>query len=201
MNLFDGCSGKTLNDRLHWFNEPEDWRFGKDGLEICMKETCDFFRPFDGQERDSGRLLYTGISGDFTASTHIGANLVDFGDAGGLIVRAGAGLWAKLCMERSPTGDVSVVSVVTNTYSDDSNGELLSKPECHLRLTRKGQVFGMHHSLDGITWRFVRTFPLEMPSEVMVGVLVQAPFTQGCRVKFRHLNLSAEAVADFRSGE
>jgi len=90
---------------------------------------------------------------------------------------------------------------VTNPWSDDSNSELLTSPECFLRLTRKGDVFGMHYSLDGTKWRFVRTFALELPPTVMVGIHAQAPFTHGCQVVFHSLTISPDPVADFRSGE
>jgi hypothetical protein len=59
----------------------------------------------------------------------------------------------------------------------------------------------MHFSVDGRRWRFVRTFGLEMPQEVMVGVHAQAPFVGGCRAVFRSFTVEAGAVKDFRSGE
>ena len=127
--------------------------------------------------------------------------LVGFGDAAAMTVRAKDNLWAKLCLERSPIGDVSVVSVVTNVNSDDANNELLKKPSCFLRITRKGDVFGMHYSLDGTVWRFVRTFILDMPETVMVGIHAQAPFMGGCKVLFKSLEMYGVPVEDFRSGE
>jgi hypothetical protein len=91
--------------------------------------------------------------------------------------------------------------VVTDGSSDDANNELLPRPACQIRITRSGDVFGMHFSLDGRRWRFVRTFGLGMPPEVMVGVHAQAPFVGGARARFRRLELVRAAVADFRSGE
>jgi len=201
MDLFNGCNGKSLANELKWLNEPPDWGFDDAGLTISPKAVSDFFRPYGEAPNDNACLLYTDVRGDFTAVTKASATLAGFGDAAALTVRESEVKWAKLCLERSPIGDVSVVSVVTNQWSDDANGELLEQPECFLRLTRKGNVFGMHYSLDGATWRFVRTFGLEMPPTVMVGIHAQAPFTPGCRVLFRSLILSPEPVADFRSGE
>ena len=109
--------------------------------------------------------------------------------------------WAKICVERSPVGEVSIVSVVTDPWSDDANNELLATPEAHLRISRQGELFGMHYSLDGRAWRFVRAFALAAPAEVRVGVHAQAPFGDGCRARFDHLEIDPRAVADFRSGE
>lgn len=201
MNLLASCTGRSLANGLAWLNEPPEWSVDDAGLTIVPGAPSDFFRPYSGSGRDNAGLLYSEVTGDFTATTQVRAELVDFGDAGALTVRAHEAQWAKLCLERSPIGDVSLVSVVTDPWSDDSNNELVTIPECYLRLTRKGNVFGMHYSMDGATWRFVRTLGLEMPPTVMVGIHAQAPFTPGCRVLFRSLTLSPEPVADLRSGE
>jgi uncharacterized protein len=201
VDLFLGCQGRQLNDALAWLNEPPAWSFDAEGLTIVPAAVTDFFRPYQGNPKDNACLLSTEVTGDFTAITQVRAHLVGFGDAAALTVRAGAAQWAKLCLERSPIGDVSAVSVVTNPWSDDANNELLSAPACWLRITRKGDVFAMHYSLDGATWRFVRTFGMAMPETVRVGVHAQAPFVAGCWATFARFGLVAEAVKDFRSGE
>ena len=201
MNLLVDCNGMTLANDLKWLNEPPEWEFGDTGLRIVPRAPSDFFRPYDGPPNDNCCLLYRETTGDFTATAQVTAQLVDFGDAAALTVRASETQWAKLCLERSPIGEVSLVSVVTNPWSDDSNSEIVTSSECYLRLTRKGNVFGMHYSLDGTKWRFVRTFALELPPRVMVGIHAQAPFTPGCQVVFQSLTVSPDPVGDFRSGE
>jgi uncharacterized protein len=201
MNLFDGCHDKSLTNNLAWLNEPPEWGFDGDGLTIVPATKTDFFRGYLRTPSDNACLLYANVTGDFTAVTHARAHLVGFGDAAALTVRASATQWAKLCLERSPIGDVAAVSVVTNPWSDDANNELLDEPECYLRLTRSGDVFAMHYSVDGAKWRFVRTFGLVLPPTVMVGVHAQAPFVGGCSARFSTFTLTHEAVKDFRSGE
>ena len=149
VDLFEGCKGHQLANGLVWLREPTEWRFDGDGLLIVPEAKTDFFRPYQGTPNDNACLLYTEVTGDFTAVTRTSAHLVGFGDAAALTVRAGPTQWAKLCLERSPIGDVAAVSVVTNTWSDDANNELVPTSECYLRITRKGDVFGMHYSLDG----------------------------------------------------
>jgi uncharacterized protein len=199
MNLFEGCTRKKLANGLSWLNEPPTWNFDATGkLTIVPEAVSDFFRPYQDKPNDNSCLLYKEVTGDFTLVTRTKAHLVGFGDAAAMTVRASPTVWAKLCLERSPIGDISLVSVVTREWSDDSNGEVLAKPECYLRLSRKGNVFGMHYSLEGKRWRIVRCFP---PAAVKIGVHAQAPFVGGCKAGFDFLDLIPEAVKDFRSEE
>jgi regulation of enolase protein 1 (concanavalin A-like superfamily) len=184
-----------------WLNEPDEWVFDNTGLKMSAKAESDFFRPYGGQSHDSAGFLYRETTGDFTAATDVKAELFNFGDAAALTIRTDETRWAKLCIERSPIGEVSLVSVVTDPWSDDSNNEIVSSPECYLRLTRKGSLFGMHYSLNGTNWRFVRAFGFELPEKIMVGIHVQAPSTSGCRAHFRSLTFSPQPVDDFRSGD
>ena len=171
-------------------------------MRIVPEAETDLFRPPDGSPgRDNAALLFTEVSGDFTAVTRLEAELVGFGDAGALVVRSSPTVWAKLCLERSPIGDIAVVSVVTRGVSDDCNGELLESPECYLRIARRGDVFGMHHSTDGEVWRFARTFQMSAPDPILVGIQAQAPFVGGSSATFHSLAIAPGAVKDFRSGE
>jgi hypothetical protein len=201
LNLFAGRTDNRLSSRLAWLNEPAQWRLDEGGLNVTPDAQTDFFRPSDGAAFDNAGLLHTCVTGDFTATTHVSAHLVRFGDAGAITVRAGPSRWAKLCVERSPSGEVSIVSVVTDPWSDDASGELLASPERYLRLTRKGDMLGMHHSADGNLWRFARAVHLQLPEIAMVGVHAQSPFGGGCRATFGLLEIRHEAVRDFRSGE
>ena len=201
MNLFKGCVGKTLENDLKWLNQPQNWLFDPRGLVIVPDPRTDFFRPFDGDAFDNACFLCREIHGDFTAETRITVKLKEFADAAAITVRAGELQWAKLCLEMSPTGEMNTVSVVTDRWSDDATGELVSVPECRLRLTRKGRIFGMHYSLDGLYWRFVRAFTLQVPEEVHVGVHAQAPHGSGCEAVFHSLELTDHPIEDFRSGK
>lgn len=201
MDLFQGCSGKTLANGLSWLREPQDWGFADGRLSVVPEGKTDFFRPFGGRAVDNACLLSLPVAGDFTAVTEASAVLAGFGDAAAMTVRADPRHWAKICIERSPIGETSVVSVVTDGFSDDANNELVGGPFCWLRLTRAGGVFAMHYSLDGARWRFVRTFGMKLPAEVHVGIHAQAPFGSGCRATFMRFTLDHTAVRDFRSGQ
>jgi uncharacterized protein len=202
MNLFASCTGVNLGAGLRWLNEPPTWSFDADHrLSLEPQAKTDFFRSREQQARDDACMLYVPVQGDFTLSAHVAAHLVDFGDAAGLMVRGAPDCWAKLCVERSPVGEVAIVSVVTAPDSDDANGELLARPEAYLRLTRRGDLFGMHCSAHGDRWRFVRAFTLSAAKQLTVGLHAQAPFSGGCRATCDFLRLQDAGIADFRSGE
>ncbi len=200
MDLFAGCSGQRLSSGLKWIAPPPRWGFENGRLEIEPQGFTDFFRPVDGASSDNACLLFVMAKGDFTAVASATAELAGFGDAAALTIREGPERWAKICIERSPIGEVAIVSVVTDGFSDDANNELLREARGMLRITRRGNEFGMHYSLDGERWRFVRAFGMDMPAEIMVGVHAQAPFGAGCRAIFTGFSLVPGAVKDFRSG-
>lgn len=202
MNLLSPAAPTPSGGPLEWTCEPPEWHIDSEGrLAVTPAGETDFFRPIDRPGRDNAALYGTPVTGDFTARTYASATLAGFGDAAALTVRAAAEQWAKICIERSPAGEVAIVSVVTDPWSDDANNELLADAAAHLRITRKGDLFGMHYSLDGHIWRFVRAFGMVAPADVNVGVHAQAPFGAGCQAQFDYLEVDAGAVDDFRSGE
>lgn len=201
MNMLEGCRGRTLAPGLAWLNEPAEWGVGPEGLKVGLDRKCDFFRPYSGEANDGAHLLYARLRGDFAVTASLTAVLANTFDAGGLLVRGSAEQWAKLCIERGVRGETKVVSVVTRRWSDDADHVILPEPRAWVRITRKGAVFAFHWSDDGRQWRFVRVFPLELPDEVMVGALAQAPRVPGGSVAFTSLVSSSATVADFRSGE
>lgn len=202
MNLLAEDPKTGTPSPLQWLHEPAASHIDDQGcLHVTPLPETDFFRPIDASGHDNAALLAMQVTGDFTARTRAHAQLAGFGDAAALTVRAASEQWAKICIERSPVGEVSVVSVVTDPWSDDANNELLIAPEAHLRITRRGDHFGMHFSLDGLTWRFVRAFAMAAPTQVLVGIHAQAPFAGGCQARFDYLEIGPQPVADFRSGE
>ena len=87
-------------------------------------------------------------------------------------------IWAKLCLELSPQGEVMVVSVVTRGASDDCNSVIVDGP-VWLRVAHLERAFAFHYSLDGATWHMVRYFSLGEPEPVEVGFLAQSPTGSG----------------------
>jgi uncharacterized protein len=200
MNLLQDGAGRSLPTGLSWRNEPAVWGFRPDGLHVEPDGHTDTFRKFEQSPKDSACFLYTEVSGDFSLAARLSVVPTAFGDAGAISIRRDETMWAKLCVERSPAGQVSIVSVVTDGWSDDANNELLPAPAAELRITRRGNLIGMHYRETEGPWRFVRTFGLDWPAVVQVGLQAQAPLQAGCRVHCTSLTLSSQVVTDFRSG-
>jgi len=198
MDLLAGCAGRKVS-ALRWMNEPKVWKYSAAGLYIEPDGHTDMFHKFGAPTRDDACFLFTEASGDFSLTAHLKAEGVAFGDAGGIAVRHDAQHWAKLCVERSPLGEISIVSVVTNQWSDDANNEVLNTPEAWVRITRIGDLIGMHYRVES-AWRFVRVFAVNWLARLKVGLLAQAPFAAGCKVHCSALSLSPRTVSDFRSG-
>jgi regulation of enolase protein 1 (concanavalin A-like superfamily) len=83
-------------------------------------------------------------------------------------------------------------------HKDDSNGELLPSNICWLRINRKGDFWGLHYSLNGEQWRFIRCFGLDLPSIVKVGFGIQAPLGDKCEGKLDFITFSDQSVKNFR---
>jgi regulation of enolase protein 1 (concanavalin A-like superfamily) len=121
-------------------------------------------------------------------------------DAGALTLWIDEACWAKLCFEWSPPGEATVVSVVTNEYSDDANSTVVDTDAVYLRISRTGPAFAFHSSPDGRFWRFVRLFRLHADSVVRAGFMAQAPLGDRCVAQFANIRYATRAPSDLRDG-
>ncbi len=121
-------------------------------------------------------------------------------DAAVLVVWVSDDVWAKLCLELSPQGQVTVVSVVTRGTSDDCNSVALGRPEVHLRISRLERAYAFHYSQDGVSWKLVRFFALGEKQRAEVGFLAQSPTGDGCTAEFRDIDFAPQKLGDVRSG-
>lgn len=122
-------------------------------------------------------------------------------DAGVLAIWGDEDHWAKLCFEFSPQGQAMVVSVVTNTWSDDCNSTVITDGHVFLRVAKVGAGWAFHSSADGETWEFVRVFRLDFDGELNVGFLAQAPLGETCVAEFDAIEYRIGAPSDLRNGE
>jgi hypothetical protein len=134
---------------------------------------------------------------------------VDFAstyDAGALLIWADENHWGKLCFEYSPRAQPMVVSVVTNTWSDDCNSVILPRRDVYLRVARQGNAFAFHYSEDGRYWHLVRHFTLHeetrflRESGFLAGFVSQSPTGASCTATFTEIAYAPRAVEGIRSG-
>lgn len=157
--------------------------------------------PSSGMTRPDAERFVTQRSGDFTLSAFVEADTASTYDSGVLLVWFSETVWAKICVEQDPQARQRIVSVVTREISDDSNGEIMVTAAAHLRVTRKGDVFGFHASHDGKRWDLIRYFGLGVANvePVYVGLLAQSPAGPGCQARFSQIQFSTEITPDMRS--
>jgi uncharacterized protein len=199
----EGITLATVPGRLHWQVPPARWS-ARDGkrLTIEARRQTDLFADPQGGELvlNAARLLGL-LKGDFTLSAML---TVQFGatfDAGSLLIHEGDRSWAKLCLERSPQGEATVVSVVTRGASDDATAMAIDASSAWLRVARIGAAYAFHASTDGTTWQFVRHFALGTEATPQVGFSAQSPIGAGCTVTFEDILFEARRLTDLRNGE
>lgn len=187
---------------LRWRSEPPpSSRSGHQRLEISAAGGTDLFvdpmgaTPALGAPRATGRP-----AGDFMLRALVTVELAATYDAGALVLYAHERAWAKLCLELSPRGAPTVVSVVTREVSDDCNSFAVDGRQTWLRVSRLGPAFAFHASADGRAWSLVRYFALEPAAEMEVGFLAQSPTGAGCAARFDQIAYVPERLADLRGG-
>ncbi|MEU4835416.1 DUF1349 domain-containing protein [Streptosporangium sp. NPDC023615] len=185
---------------LRWLNRPAGWSVDGDGaLTVEAGPGTDLFTDPGGPDRFANAPALVGrLEGDFTLSARVGVDLLSTYDAGVLLLHADEHTWAKFCLEMSPQGRPTIVSVVTRGVSDDCNSLTLEGDDIRLRISRIGSAFAFHVSTGTGFWHLIRYFTLDGDPEV--GFLAQSPTGQGCAVRFEDVRHSPERLADLRNG-
>lgn len=187
---------------LSWQAEPVDFRASRHSLWAeAGSETDLFVDPGTRVESLNAPRLVGQIAGDFTLAARVSVDFRSTFDAGVLLLWAHEHAWAKLCLELSPQGNPTVVSVVTRGVSDDCNSFVTERPEMWLRVARLGTAFAFHASTNGTSWELVRYFAPDQDAEPFVGFLVQSPRGAGCAARFDEISFVARRLADIRSGD
>ncbi|MGX6605518.1 DUF1349 domain-containing protein [Micromonosporaceae bacterium Da 78-11] len=177
---------------MHWLNEPPRWSDENGVIRAVTGMRTDFWRrTFYGWTTDDGHFYHRPVTGDFTAEVTVAAEHTTLFDQAGLMLRADERNWLKSGVELT-SGAVHLSTVLTREFSDLSTVEL--GPDAGavgLRLTRFGDAVCVHVREAGGDWRLVRLGHLDLPAEVLVGVMCCSPGRAGLEVTFR----------DFRIGE
>lgn len=187
---------------LAWENAPTAWSSDGAALSMSAGPLTDLFTDPNGSivVNNSPRLCCLPDAGDFQLSARVKVDFAATFDAGVLMVYGSDQLWAKFCFEFSPQRQPMIVSVVTRGWSDDCNSRVIDGNEVYLRLSRIGQAYALHYSLDSAFWHLVRYFSLGAGGHAL-GFSVQSPTGQGCTATFSEIVFAAATLSDLRSGE
>jgi uncharacterized protein len=187
---------------LHWLNQPHCWDLSpKSQLTIAAPAKTDWFiDPQGAVNLSNAPVLLFRASGPCTLSAQVNADHLATYDAGVLMVYESPLAWAKLCLELSPQGLPTIVSVVTKGVSDDCNAFPMKGP-VYMRVSKLEKAYAFHVSENGAEWNLIRYFKLEDNQNLQMGFLAQSPTGNGCTAFFGDIRFEQRLLADIRSGE
>lgn len=184
---------KTISNSILEENE--------NGITIYATPNSDYIiSPVSGHEKANAPFFYQEVSGDFVLRAKVSHDFVSTYDACALLAMDHEKLWAKGCFEMSDTGLHTIVSVMTNERSDDANCVNVDSKEAWIQLSRKGNTFAVHYSLDGKQFSLARLTYLEMNHTIKVGFLAQSPKGNGGARNFNDILFKNETIDDIRKG-
>jgi regulation of enolase protein 1 (concanavalin A-like superfamily) len=185
---------------LEWLRRPAAWVAEPARLVVSAPAQTDWFiDPISARSvRTAPVLVGAAPSSDFTWEAHVVLDGDAMFDAAGLFFYDDDDHWAKLAVEVTAAGP-TIVSVVTDTLSDDCNSTVLGQSSAWLRLARVGEAIAFHTSDGGERWELVRVF--RPPSAAQrVGFVCQAPTGAGCTGTFEAIAFNARSLSDIRDG-
>lgn len=178
-----------------FFEETEN------GIRAYATPNTDYFvNPETNEVIANAPFFYREVSGDFLLRARVSLNFESVFDACVLFAMDNERLWAKACFEMSDLGYPSIVSVMTNGRSDDANCIGVDGTEVWLQLSRKGNVFGIHYSLDGRQFRMARLTYLPMNNTIKAGFVAQSPMGNGGERNFSDIDFRNVSLNDIRNG-
>lgn len=192
---------KTMKfDNLKWMKEST-FEKTEQGIAVYAPASSDYFVDAQTDEViNTAPFLYEEVCGDFVLKAKVHHDFISTYDACVLLALDNEALWAKACFEFSDLGTHSIVSVMTNKKSDDANNVSIEGNEVWLQLARKGNMFAIHYSLDGQTFKMARLTYLPMSETIKVGFEAQSPMGEGGMRYFEHCSLEHVTLNDIRDG-
>jgi len=185
---------------LEWLCPPAQWHAEPDRLVVGAPAQTDWFiDPIRARPARTAPLLVgPAPAGDFTWEAHVVLDGDALFDAAGLFVYDDGDHWAKLAVEVTAAGP-TIVSVVTDTFSDDCNSTVLAQSSAWLRLARVGDAIAFHASDGGGRWDLVRVFRGSSGAP-RIGFICQAPTGTGCTGTFDAIAFTSRSLSDVRDG-
>lgn len=186
-----------------WIGSPVDPEIEEKRVTFGSEGKTDYFRdPASEMVIGNAPYYWREATRSFTLTARVRPEFRATFDAGAILYYADEEHWTKLAYEFTDMDYPAIVSVVTRGRSDDCNGEAWPSGDVWLRVSRKEGVLGLYYGADGEEWKMHRLLavPGQEHSQGLVGLSVQSPTGQGCRVRFDHIEWNNAAVSDFRKG-
>ncbi|MEY9210817.1 DUF1349 domain-containing protein [Thermobifida halotolerans] len=187
---------------LTWWNTPAYHVVeGPDRLVVGAGPNTDVFGDPGGPTRTANApALLAALDGEFTLGARVEPDFRATYDAGVLFLYVDEDNHAKLCLELSPQGRPTIVSVVTRGgVSDDCNSFTVDGGGVRLRITRTGGAYAFHADTGDGFWHLVRYFALD--GSPRAGFLAQSPLGEGQTVRFSEITHTTTPPEDLRGGK
>jgi regulation of enolase protein 1 (concanavalin A-like superfamily) len=183
-----------------WLGSAADHSRQPGTLTVTAGAATDWFvDPSGAEPRSDGPLLLAPAGGPATLAATLTVGDGSLFDAATLFVFEGASVWGKLALERSGSGGLFVVSVVTDRVSDDANHEPVPSGTVRLRIASLGGGDYAFHVADGDGWRLLRHFRLPHANP-RLGFGAQSPTGPGVTATFTAIEWTSRRLADLRDG-
>lgn len=187
-------------DNLQWLVKSSYERT-EQGIKMYAPAKSDYFvDPFTEKATTSAPFLYQEVTGDFVFKAKVSHDFIATYDACVLLALDNEKLWAKACFEYTDLNTHAIVSVMTNQKSDDANNVPIDNNEVWLQLARKDNVFAIHYSTDGQTFKMARLTYLPMQKTIKVGLVAQSPTGNGGMYYFENISLDYISLENIRDG-
>ena len=189
-----------LLESMGWMNEPESFEIINKTLIVATGEGTDFFNnPEDQSITGNAPFLNREVQGDFVVKALVEPDFSSQWNAVSLMVYSDSLHWIKFAFENSDATGPGIVSVVTKTTSDDANGAILNEEKSiWLAIARKGNLYSIHWSRDGMNYKMARLTSIQTPEKILLGLEFQSPVGSLAKHKVHHFQLDNFTVDDLR---
>lgn len=181
---FTFMSAQTL-ERMHWFNEPEEWSIVDGCLTMEVTPQSDYWRiSHYGFTVDDAPFLYTSRGGEFEVKVRISGDYKVRFDQAGLMLRIDHENYIKAGIEYVD-GKYNLSTVVPHKTSDWSVIEL-DKPVdfVWIKAVRRLDAVEIFYSFDDRNYTMMRNCWLQDNTPVMVGMMAACPDGNGFKASF-----------------
>jgi len=184
---------------LSIYNSPEKYIIEGSKVIISAKGKTNLFNNPNGKSKISNApMILFEPKGDFTLSAKVTGELEAIYDVAALVLFQDEDVWAKLCYENSVAKQPTIVSVVTRTYSDDCNSQVVGK-SAYLSIVKKGKEFSFFYSKDGADWTMIRSFHLDTNDGLKIGFAVHGSRGDGFTGIFSEIRFEEKTLEDMRT--
>ena len=147
-----------------WINKPLSYEVTENSVAISTEPGTDFWqRSYYGFQNDNAPAFLLKSNQNFSFSVKAGFDYRERFDQCGIIIYLDSDNWFKASIEYETQAFSRLGSVVTNNgYSDWATNDIQLPSQIWYRLSRRGPDFLIESSLNGVDYKQMRIFHLQV---------------------------------------